>query len=242
MPKPLKKSKRHKKHKKHHTKKMHGGDFSNDDRQELTALGFTNDNINMFQENGIDIALIRMSLNQINPQTGVQYTPQEIVQVTENIINETNDDENESVISDIPNNENEQHNLDDENDNNFNLDDSLNTTRENVSNDSENENSENTDLNLSQGSLHLSDLNVDDENDENNQSMNTTNESTVGGKRRKSKKSRKNKKTRKSKKSRKNKKRRGGGCYGNGIGANSSNPNFSIYNTRQLHLFPYSPK
>lgn len=32
---------------------------------------------------------------------------------------------------------------------------------------------------------------------------------------------------------------RGGTCYGSGIGANSYNPNFSIYNTRELQLFPY---
>ena len=38
-----------------------------------------------------------------------------------------------------------------------------------------------------------------------------------------------------------NRKQRGGTCYGNGVGANSYDPNFSIYNTRALHLFPYKP-
>lgn len=46
-----------------------------------------------------------------------------------------------------------------------------------------------------------------------------------------------NKKTRKTKSS-----QRGGTCYGSGVGANSYDPNFSIYNTRQLGLFPYSAK
>lgn len=46
-----------------------------------------------------------------------------------------------------------------------------------------------------------------------------------------------NKKTRKTKSS-----QRGGTCYGSGVGANSYDPNFSIYNTRQLELFPYSAK
>ena len=46
-----------------------------------------------------------------------------------------------------------------------------------------------------------------------------------------------NKKTRKTKSS-----QRGGTCYGNGVGANSYDPNFSIYNTRQLELFPYASK
>ena len=38
-----------------------------------------------------------------------------------------------------------------------------------------------------------------------------------------------------------NRKQRGGTCYGNGVGANSYDPNFSIYNTRELQLFPYKP-
>lgn len=36
-------------------------------------------------------------------------------------------------------------------------------------------------------------------------------------------------------------KQKGGTCYGNGIGANSYDPNLSIYNTRELNLFPYKP-
>lgn len=39
----------------------------------------------------------------------------------------------------------------------------------------------------------------------------------------------------------KTKKQKGGTCYGNGIGANSYDPNLSIYNTRELNLFPYKP-
>ena len=44
-------------------------------------------------------------------------------------------------------------------------------------------------------------------------------------------------------KTRKNcrKKQRGGTCYGSGVGANNYDPNFSIYNTRELQLFPYKP-
>ena len=34
-------------------------------------------------------------------------------------------------------------------------------------------------------------------------------------------------------------KQRGGICYGNGVGANSYEPNYSIYNTNMLKLFPY---
>jgi hypothetical protein len=34
---------------------------------------------------------------------------------------------------------------------------------------------------------------------------------------------------------------KGGTCYGRGVGANSYDPSFSIYNTRELQLFPYKP-
>ena len=34
---------------------------------------------------------------------------------------------------------------------------------------------------------------------------------------------------------------KGGTCYGSGVGANNYDPNFSIYNTRELQLFPYKP-
>ena len=34
---------------------------------------------------------------------------------------------------------------------------------------------------------------------------------------------------------------KGGRCFGNGVGANSNEPNFSIYNTNTLKLFPYKP-
>ena len=61
----------------------------------------------------------------------------------------------------------------------------------------------------------------------------------------KSKKILRNKKTKKNKKNKRNTRTRknykGGQCFGNGVGANSYDPNFSIYNTRALQLFPYKP-
>jgi hypothetical protein len=59
--------------------------------------------------------------------------------------------------------------------------------------------------------------------------------SETGGKRRKRKASRKNKGSN----VRKSRKQKGGVCYGNGVGANSYDPNYSIYNTNMLKLFPY---
>jgi hypothetical protein len=40
---------------------------------------------------------------------------------------------------------------------------------------------------------------------------------------------------------RKSRKMRGGALYGTGVGANNFDPNYSIYNTRELTLFPYKP-
>ena len=45
----------------------------------------------------------------------------------------------------------------------------------------------------------------------------------------------------KRRKTRKTRKMKGGTCYGNGVGANNYDSNFSIYNTRELQLFPYKP-
>ena len=57
---------------------------------------------------------------------------------------------------------------------------------------------------------------------------------TSGGKKRKTMKRRKRSRMR-------SKNQRGGMCFGNGVGANNYDPNFSIYNTRELTLFPYKP-
>lgn len=82
----------------------------------------------------------------------------------------------------------------------------------------------------SQGSLPLSDLNTS------NMSGYTTSPDEFGGRklRRKSKK-RLNKKGRKTRR----RKQRGGMCFGSGVGANINDPNYSIYNTNMLKLFPY---
>ena len=95
----------------------------------------------------------------------------------------------------------------------------------------------------SQGSLHLSDLDVS-QHSEDGYTTNEDESFVVGGiRKRRTMKKRKGRKTRKTgkKSTRKSRKQRGGMCYGNGVGANSYDPNFSIYNTRELTLFPYKP-
>jgi hypothetical protein len=87
----------------------------------------------------------------------------------------------------------------------------------------------------SQGSLHDSDLNTSGMS-----GYTTSGDESFGGKRRKRiSKKRRGKKSRKTRKNRRT--QRGGKCYGNGVGANSYDPNYSIYNTRELTLFPYRP-
>lgn len=84
----------------------------------------------------------------------------------------------------------------------------------------------------SQGTMNSDELNTS------NMSGYTSNpddsDNEVGGRRR-----RRITKKRHVKKSRKTRKQRGGMCFGNGVGANSYDPNYSIYNTNMLKLFPY---
>ena len=85
----------------------------------------------------------------------------------------------------------------------------------------------------SQGSLHMSDL----------MGGRKSRKTRKTRKTRKGRKAKKSKKTRKGRKSRKMRghKQRGGMRYGTGVGANCFDPNYSIYNTPALTLFPYKP-
>jgi hypothetical protein len=229
-----KKTKRHYKRSKKNSKKMYGGDFSDADRNELLSLGFSAADVDLLQQHVPNLNLIKMALQQINPTTGQPFTPEELIEGLHDGINEDNDELNLSGISD----DSEIHNLNDTLDNP--LDDSMNTTRENISQidepfDTSYEYNED-------GSLHLSDL----DDSTNNDSVNTTREEESFGGKKKKRKTMKKTKGRKGKKAAKKtmKKRRsqkGGQCFGNGVGANSYDPNNSIYNTRELQLFPYRP-
>ena len=168
--------------------KMVGGDFTQEETQQLLDMGFTQDDVQVLAGTGVGLNIIQMSLNQINPATGNQFTPQEIIQS----VNDVNEEINELDISVISNASDDDNNLD----NSYN--DSMNTTMEDIS---------------------------------------------EGGRKRKA--SRVYGKTRKGRKGRKHggksHRQRGGMCFGNGVGANNYDPNFSIYNTRELTLFPYRP-
>ena len=266
--------------------KQRGGDFTNEEINELHDLGFTDEHIQILIDNNLtNIQLARNSLQQQNPDTGMNFTPQEIIdslQINDDIndSNNSNNSLNESNIS-FNSDDSEEHDL---NDDNLDLDfenpynDSMNTTRENISLNIE---PNNEDSFVSQGELNLSDL------EENSNLINNSNNTTIeegeveesfGGKfkkrktmkkhkKRKTMKKHKKRKTMKKYKKRKTIKKRktrrikGGNvdtlgsadfnpnlAYdskqdgGQNIGANCYDPNFSIYNTRELELFPYNPK
>lgn len=130
---------------------------------------------------------------------------------------------------------------------NTNMHDSMDTTNESMTNIGDDYDYDNDSNNVSNGSLHLSDL--DEDEDENSLANTTIEDDSIGGRKRKTMNKRKTMKKRRVVKKRKTmkkrkhtKKQKGGMCYGNGVGANSYDPNFSIYNTQELELFPYRPK
>ena len=184
-------------------KKMYGGMFSDANRIELGQLGFSNQDIGLLETNIPNISLIRGSLQQINPETGALFTPQELMQGLHDAMNEPtnildmdsvdNENENELNISGISNVSDDDHFLDENNDLNasfMNNDDTLNTTRSSISN----LNGSNDNMSFqSDGSLHLSDLD-----DSEQHSINTTKEdNSFGGKKRRTMKKRNPRKSKK---------------------------------------------
>jgi hypothetical protein len=230
---------------------MYGGDFSDMDKNELLDLGFNDEEILLLENYIPNLNLIRISLQQINPETGNPFTPEELMQSLHDTINNNNnninadniDNNNDDLnLSGISNNSDDSHELDNLDTSFIGNEDSMNTTSDNsnILNDSNFNN--NYSLPSNDDSLHLSDLNDD------NSSYNTTREEeSFGGKKRKSLKKytmkKKYKGIKKNKSIKKHKRtQKGGTCYGRGVGANNYDPNFSIYNTRELQLFPYRPE
>ena len=164
--------------------------------------------------------------------------PRDLEELDVSVIANSEDDEHDYGVNDSLD-------LDD-----TNMNDSMDTINESMTNIGDDYDYNDDSIRLSNGSLHLSDLNEDD--GEISLANTTIEDGSIGGKKRKTMKKRKMKKTKKTMKKRKMKKmmkkrkttknQKGGMCYGNGVGANSYDPNFSIYNTRELELFPYRPK
>lgn len=97
------------------------------------------------------------------------------------------------------------------------------------------------------GQMNMNELDMDIDQEGTDNEADSDDEMNGGRKKRRTMKKRKGRKTRKlgkkngRKTGRKSRKQRGGVCYGNGVGANNYDPSFSIYNTRELELFPYRP-
>lgn len=231
----------HRRQKRHRRRTMKGGAFSQNELQQLQNNGFSQSQIDSLQDLNVSFNEVMQKINTIMNE-GTNVNPDNMVeQVMIELLNEHIFENPDDQTDAIPHADDDIHNLDMDMD--MDMDDSF----------------------QSQGSLHLSDLNTSHDSmsgnttlpDESfgsqmsnismpsNYSENESFASEMGGKKRRRKnshKSKKGKKTRKTRKTRKIRKQRGGMCFGNGVGANSYDPNFSIYNTRELELFPYRPK
>jgi hypothetical protein len=164
--------------------------------------------------------------------------------LNENIFDNNNNNNNPDEDDMIPHADDDSHYMDvdelnlsmsDDDDDDDQSQGPLNLSDLNVTDDSMNGNTTFPDESLNQSSMSVISL-------PSNLSENDSVASEVGGRKRRRKTQRKSKKGKKGKKGKKTRKQRGGMCYGNGVGANSYDPNYSIYNTRQLELFPYRPK
>ncbi len=211
------------------TKKMIGGAYSQNQLQQLQTNGLSEDQIQTLQEMNIPYENLMEIINQLWNQgdDGFHGNSDEFAeQIMNQIMNQNNP--NADIFDNIPHADDDEHEMDisfDGDDNSLHL----------------------SDLNVTQDSMGAN-TTVADESFNNSQMSNgsmssifSENESfasETGGKRRR----RKTRKNRKGRKIRKSRKQKGGMCYGNGVGANSYDPNFSIYNTRELELFPYRPK
>lgn len=220
MPKRVNKTRRHKRGGKRRT--MRGGAFSQYEKNQLLNDGFIQSQIDRLDDLGVSynevIAKFNFIINEQYPD-GISDEERELVceQVELELMNE-HMNQDDDLYQPIPHNQNDQHFMDVDDEDYGNLD---------LSND------------VNDNSLHLSDLN-----NVSRESGNTSVEDLsfgFGGKKRKQKSKRnvgkKGKNTRKNKRGKR--KMKGGNCYGTGVGANSYDPNLSIYNTNMLKLFPY---
>ncbi len=212
MPRKHKRSQKLRKHKRRIT--MRGGAFSPDQLYRLSQYGFNEYQIEQLEEHGIPFADI------------VAQSDAAMMQESDGGYNGNSDDFAEMMMNQLlhPNNGLNVPPMDDDmlpmddaplmDDDLFLPDDDAMTTS-------------------TQGPMELDELNVSQSD------AYTTDEDMSGGRRRRRKTRRKTRRTKKGKSRRRVWK--GGRCLGSGVGANTNDPNFSIYNTRALQLFPYRP-
>jgi hypothetical protein len=203
------------------TRKMRGGAYSQTELQQLQNAHFSENQIQSLQEMEIPFNQVIFKVNQLTNQVPDDELPERVM--VEIFNEQIFQNQNAEEIDAIPHAEDDNHDMD----LSFNSDNgSLHMSHLNVTQDSMRANTTVADESFGNHSMSdgsLSSISFGD------QSF----ASEHGGKKYKRKTSRKGIKNRKSRK------QRGGTCYGNGVGANSYDPNYSIYNTNMLNLFPY---
>ena len=203
------------------TRKMVGGAYSQSEIQQLQTAQFSENQIQSLQDMEIPFNEVIFKVYQLQNQVpGDELAEQVMIEILNEQIFQN---PNAETLDAIPHAQDDAHDMD----LSFNSDNgSLHMSDLDVTQDSMRANT--TVADESFGNSSMSDGSMS--------SISSGNESLAseyGGKRSRRKTSRKGRKTRKSRK------QRGGMCYGNGVGANSYDPNYSIYNTNMLKLFPY---
>lgn len=212
---------RHRRQKKHHHKTMKGGTFSQQQLQQLQNNGFSEYQINSLTDLGVSFNEVMQKINTIMDQgpDGFHGNSDDMTdQVMIELLNEhIFENPNAQQLDAIPHAADDQHDLD--------LDQSFQSQGT----------MDLDELHTSQGTMNINELNTSNISDMSGYTSGEgDSDDEIGGRRR-----RRTTKKRRGKKSRKTRKQRGGMCYGSGVGANSYDPNYSIYNTNMLKLFPY---
>jgi hypothetical protein len=198
---------------------MKGGTLSQEDIRELKEEGFTTNQIDSLQDLGVSLNNIMQRVNRIRNDANFHGDPDYMTeQVMVEVLNENIFDSSANQLAAIPHDPDDIHDLDISG----SLDDTIS----------------------SQGTMNLNELNISNRSSD---SGYTTSEDRsfdeFGGKKRRrfSRKKTTNKKRRSHRNSKRKLNLKGGMCFGKGVGANSYDPNYSIYNTNMLNLFPYKP-
>lgn len=203
---------KHRKQKKHRRRTMKGGAFSLQEMQQLQNNGFNEFQIEELGNLNVSFDNVMNSVNNIMNQddTGFHGNSDNMAEeIMTQLLNE------HSQLDVIPHAEDDIHDLD--MDNSFDSQGTMNLDE----------------LNVSQGTMDLNELNTS-----NTSGYTTGADESFGGKRRK-RISKKRRGKRGGNKTNKKRTYRGGMCFGKGVGANNNDPNYSIYNTNMLKLFPY---
>ena len=234
MAKKLTRYSRHRRQKRKiaRTRKMRGGAYSQTELQQLTNNGFSEDQIQTLQEMNISFNDVMERINQLWNQ-GEDGFHGNADAFAEQFMNQITNQhaQNTDIIDAIPQAEDDIHDMD-------------------ISFQGDDDSLHLSDLNVTQDSMRAN-TTLGDESYNNSQisdgsmssifSENESMGSEYGGRRRRRKTVKKGRMSKKNRKGRKSRKQKGGTCYGSGVGANNFDPNYSIYNTRELELFPYKP-